>query len=135
MKLLQSQKNKLFDILEEEDLSPSSFEIYEDISQTGVTPILRHKTQEYSISFQNTGTPDTYVLKYIPGEDSFNQEKWVTGWQQVTPIVRGWAQAVGLELTEPDKWKRLEEEVKQIRISESKEGDKFNALEYDELTI
>lgn len=136
MRLLKTQKNELFGIIEEVGLSPSSF-FFNDpdaFSNLGTEIGFKNSNFRFNILARHDNQ-DLVVLSYSPAESSFNREEWVTGWTNIVKHFRIWGNTIYDEITTIDKWERLKDEIGQISFSFKDETNKFSASEYEDLKI
>lgn len=139
MILLTSQKDEIYDIIEINDFSPSQFEIYlsQSLNPTKYSDkgtIISLKKSEFSFRLEGTDH-NIFTLFTIlcPGEKSFKQTKSASSWIQQKSFFTQWLGFLKRELTTPNKWERLQNEMNQINASYDESVDKFSAQEYEEL--
>lgn len=137
MKLLTSQKDTLFEMIEEENLSPSQFQFSE--VQSKISPVtrsteLRFNTSDYFFRFE-TGyeRSDPHYAVYCPGEDVSTDEYYSRKWNVQLEVFQLWLTFLIREINSPNKWHRLEKEIEGIKINFQKDEDKFSVEEYEEL--
>lgn len=136
MRLLTSQKDTLFDIIEEFELSPSQFQFSDGrsvFSTVGIATRLYFKNSEFHFSFDSVD--NRHYASFCPGEQAFQEEANTLTWDQQLYCFQGWLENLKREINSPNKWDRLDKEIKGLRIKFENEEDKFSAQEYQELKI
>jgi hypothetical protein len=139
MKLLNSQKNTLFDSIQEKGLSPSQFELIEVYSITmpsNKAIKVRYKKSEYYFLFDHyvsTYQENAFYLTVSPAYDKFSESHHSSNWESSLYWFKNWLDNLFREINSPDKWKRLQDEVNNISINNKNDEDKFSAEEYEDL--
>ena len=135
MRLLTSQKNSLYEIIERKGLSPSSFQFEEarSLEVLGEVDTFLHFNQMFHFVFRSHSNQDIIIVEYSPGQHAFKRTEYVSGWFDAQKHFTIWSECLFNELTQIDKWQRLNDELNQINITYSGEDDKFSASEYEEL--
>ncbi len=137
MKLLNSQKNTLFDLIEKFGLSPSQFEFKENhskISNNQLTTDLILKNSNYFFSFE-TG-PNTSAKHYAifcPGSEAYTESQYPGDWVFQLNYVEEWLANLVREINSPNKWSRLDNEIASIGIKFENDENKFSFHEYEDL--
>ena len=90
MKLLVSQKDKLYDIIESMNLSPSQFIIEETKSvkqKDGISTIIMFNSSEFYFRFEtyNRAHGKHYAI-FCPGEETHIQEEYPGSWVHWLPL-------------------------------------------------
>jgi hypothetical protein len=136
MRLLKTQKNELFEIIEATGLSPNSFFYRDpDVFSNHATEIgYRNSNFRFSIRV-SSDNQDLIIINYSPGASIFDREEWLRGWAKVVEHFDTWVNALYDEITVADKWERLNEEVEQVHITYENETNQFSAFEYEDLKI
>jgi len=138
MKLLTSQKDKLYGIIEEIGLSPSQFEFKDNQSYKSAgqraTGIYFKNSDFYFLFETGPNTIDTHYARFSPGEDSFVREEYPGSWDLQLNYFRKWISSLSKEINTPDKWSRLEKEMKNLDIKYELDSDKFTFSEYQDLS-
>jgi hypothetical protein len=134
MKLLRSQKNTFFDILNESNsFSPAQFRIEDSISHNTPTHVF-FSNSGYYFSMEHSGNPTFPILvKFSPAKDSYLGKDVFSDFLYIGDVFKEWLGYLAREISIEDKWLRFANEVEQINISESSENDKFSASEFDKL--
>jgi hypothetical protein len=137
MKLLTSQKDELFDLIEATDyFSPSQFDINE-IQQ-------KHNDYITEINFKNTSfffrlIPEStyqgiFFANFSPGEKSIIEATSTLDWDRGTGYIDSWLDFLRKELTAENKWEKLFREIEYIKYAPIDDHSKFTYQEYIELT-
>ncbi len=138
MKLLQSQKNQIFELLEKSDLSPSLFEIRDTRSLNSkiVNTKLTFKNSDFYYVFGNSrDLKNSHHAIFSPGNTTYREEKHVIGWESQLIVFNKWIEYLKREINAPDKWKRLDEEINNLGFHFEQDEDKFSYQEFEEISI
>lgn len=136
MKLLNSQKDQIFDLIEEQNLSPSQFEFNEEqvnvVSHTEKT-ILSFKNSQYFFQFdyRNGG----HYSIFSPGRSTITEEEFPRNWENQLFYFKEWLLNLLREINTPNKWERLRKEINEINSGFTVGQEKFSFQEYEELII
>ena len=137
MKLLTSQKDTLFDIIESNGLTPSQFEFTETISRLGAkqkATNLKYKDSDYFFSFESDPKRnDTHFAIFCPGTSTFIERNGTGLWEYQLNRFRTWLSNLSREIHTPNKWERLEIELSSISFRIDNDSDKFSVTEYEDL--
>lgn len=136
MKLLPSQKNTLFDLIENSGLSPSQFTLENYIS-TGSSVVyteLRYKNSEFFFRFSlsNNGMAPFRAV-YCPAENLYSDDSFFSSWESEMEYFHDWLKLLAREISTPNKWERLKNELEGIGINFENNEDKFSVSEYEDL--
>lgn len=138
MKLLNSQKNLLFDIIQNFELSPSQFEFQEVKSQLTTNEIctdLAYLNSSFYFSFESYSGQQPYYCIYSPGENVFKTELYTRNWESSVMEFQNWVSALEREITTVNKWDRLKLEMDNLKFSFTEnDNNKFNVSEFTELS-
>jgi len=141
MKLLLSQKNILYDLIQEEGLSSSSFNFVESrsvIVNIEMATNLIYKGTDYFFSFE-TGNKKPYLhyAIYCPGHKSHTEKVYSGDWNHQIEQFKIWLSNLKRELNTPNKWERLLKEFDALEINDQAYGeqDKFRVDEFEDLKI
>ncbi len=137
MKLLVSQKNELYDQIEESGLSPAMFEFKEASSKIvpkQIATILVLKNSEFYFSFE-TGLKSisSHYTIFSPGRGSITETQSPGSWSTQFVYFQNWLTYLQREISAPNKWERLSKEITEIKIPLSSDESKFTAYEFDNL--
>ncbi|MBA4242140.1 MAG: hypothetical protein C0448_15555 [Sphingobacteriaceae bacterium] len=136
MRLLNSQKNELYDAIEVYGLSPAQFEFVNTKSiqsSPEVATMLCYKGTDYYFLF-DTHYGGHYA-SFSPGEQHFNDEAHTSDWDTQLMVFDRWLEYLSREINSPNKWERLESEMKSIRFNFTNDEDKFSFHEYEDLKL
>lgn len=129
MKLLTSQKNKLFEVIESRDLSPNMFLYQEPTSASGNTTI-RFKDSNFFYTFSENvrGGHSAY---FSPGNEKLHESANPHEWSRQILYFQYWLVYLKREITQTDKWAILEEELKKISFQDlNYDSNKFTHEEF-----
>ncbi|MFB9862675.1 hypothetical protein [Rufibacter immobilis] len=135
MKLLLSQKNELFKIIEEsESLTPGQFDLLEPSKDSsGFISVNFKKSSYYFKIFEDQHYHKSFIVNYVPGLDTYIEASGKIGWSDIVNHFYDWIENLIRELNEPNRWERLEREISSINFSTSGDNSKFTIREYEEL--
>lgn len=137
MKLLASQKDTLFDYIENVGLSPSQFEFKEtpsSYSSGQIATILLFKDSEFYFTFETyPNSLTSHFALYCPGSDSHTNQHNSGTWINQLKYVNLWLQHLIREINTPNKWNRLFKEIEGIGFNFENNEDKFTVREYEDL--
>ncbi len=137
MKLRISQKNELFDIIEQNELSPSLFSFEEKLNPSkDLLELSKVKVNRLDYFFQLAKFNSGCYATMCPFEDSFSVQRVVTSWETVITLFKEWMSIVRIELNIDDKWARLNSAISEIDFENSTantDNSKFTAQEYIEV--
>lgn len=130
MKLLQSQKNELFHIIEASGLSPAQFELIEQnrasVREIGFTNIV-YKESSWYFSFTEA------YIKYSPDKETIASMYVNKEWDHRISFFYTWIDCLKREISSEDLWGRLQSEIKDINLPFHEDNSRFTVLEYDQL--
>ncbi|MBI6120896.1 hypothetical protein [Salegentibacter maritimus] len=138
MKLLTSQKNSIYDLIVKNGLSPSQFKFSKSANKynyDGFATNLEYKNDEFYFSFQTAENSenDHYAI-FSPGDDVYFEEFFSRSWNSQLAVFSNWLRYLKREITVPDKWKVLHDQVDHLDLKIDQDNDKFSAKEFIELT-
>ena len=136
MKLLLSQKNQLFDLIEEYGLTPSLFEVKEVFKGQQVSKtIISLKKSSFSFTITSNDGEDAYI-KRSPGDERHEEAFYTKYWHQIEEAFINWLSFLQRELQLEDKWEKLNSEIQSLQLY-NEESDflnsKFTVPEYLEI--
>lgn len=137
MKLLTSQKDELFDLIEATKyFSPSQFDIKE-IQQ-------KHNDYVTEIRFKNSDfffrlIPEStyqgiFYANFSPGEKSIIEATSTLDWDGGMGYIDNWLEFLRREITAENKWEKLFREIEHIKLAPTDDQSKFTYQEYIELS-
>lgn len=136
MKLLISQKDKIFEFIGEAGLSHSLFEWTEINSVLKVghkTSILGYKGSEFMYGFETGHHNDHYAI-FCPGHEEYNQEIYLGPWEEQCEYFKNWLTYLKREISAPNKWERFNKELAQLDFNTEQDDNQFNYKEVEEIT-
>jgi hypothetical protein len=135
MKLLLSQKNELYKIIEDtQSLSPNQFSIIEPKNdREGDISILLKNTDFVFKIFEDKRYHKSFFLNFIPGIDVYKEITGNVGWDEIIQNFYFWLENIVRELQEPDYWERFEHELSVANINSNINNSKFSIKEYEDL--
>lgn len=114
MKLLSSQKDKLFDLIEETNFSPIQFDIIEeDNSDNQIETKFIFKSSDFFFSFKTSSNIEYSI--FSPGQSTYESEE-NGGWIVQMKHFHYWLHFLNREIVTPNKWDRLKDEIKNINF-------------------
>lgn len=136
MKLLISQKDELFDLIEDTNyFTPSQFEIKEFPQKNDdfITEI-RFKNSQYFLKLIPESTyQGLFFANFSPGEKSIVEATSTLDWNRGMGYIDNWLEWLKRELTAQNKWERLLQEIEQIKFGPTNDQSKFAYQEYIDL--
>lgn len=137
MELLKSQKNQLFEIIQQSGLSPMQFDFnYYETPKRGrdLATILRYIDSEFYYSFERIKeTSDSHYAVFSPGRGIWEEEAYPGSWGNQLTYFNDWLTNLKIEITTPDKWERLYSEVEAIELNFEDDRNFFTVPEYEEI--
>ena len=129
MRLLQTQKNQVYELIEEAGLSPSMFSFDDPDNADGDT-YLRFNDSQYYFNFAKSRSGGHFA-SLSPGYDTPYEDQAPGSWSGQLSYVRRWLGYLTREIMAPDKWKLLHEELENMDFGDIKYEDaKFTYREY-----
>ena len=134
MKLLQSQKNELYRIIESStELSPLLFELVEERT-TNKTHIRYKSFSDYTFTIYSFSSKHLYVQR-CPGGNKYTDIYEVDGFSSALSSFKGWLILLIREVQSEDLWGRIQQESENLPIQFSGHyNHKFTVSEYQELS-
>ncbi len=134
MKLLPSQKNTLYDLIEQNEyFSPMQFDIVENLKGNTVTVVKFNKSDYFFKFIQSDGHNEIFYCNYSPGEVSVlgvtNNTYWLGGLDQF----KKWLHFLKRELTVVNKWDKIFSSTENIPFIPAFDKSKFTYTEYQEV--
>jgi hypothetical protein len=134
MKLLLSQKNEIYDYIENYGLSPNLFEIIDAASMEAGNTIIKLKNSSFYCRLSMHKDKHIVFVTYSPASELYEKTDYIdTAWSSLFSTIKTWISCIQREISQIDKWIRLKEEISYINLSKEEENNKFTALEYQEL--
>lgn len=137
MKLLISQKDQLYDLIENLGLSPSQFEFSEDFSDKYLgqkKTTLKFKDREFFFVFE-TGPKaiNSHYSIMCPGTESYIKNEYPGDWANQIYYITIWLKNILREINSPNKWERLQSEIGNIQLNFEHDHDKFSVQEFEDI--
>lgn len=130
MELLQSQKDQIYELIEEEGLSPNLFH-FEEPTTYDASTYLRLKNSDYYFQFAENQSGSHFAI-YSPGEGIYEEKQNPGSWPLQLNYVRRWLRNIDRELKTPNKWDLLAKEMANVDFKDIKYNDsKFTYQEYE----
>lgn len=135
MRLLLSQKNELFKIIEDSGfLTPAQFYLSEPQNNDKRSVSINFKNSEYIFNiFEDRNYVKAVYVNYIPGKDAYKEISSFIAWSEIVNHFQQWINNVSSELNEPNYWDSLEQEISTINFSNNFKKSKFTEREFEEL--
>jgi hypothetical protein len=136
MKLLVSQKDSLYDLVEKNGLSPTQFEFIETASTMTngqIATKLKLKGSEFFFSFETVSGNKPHYSIYSPGEFSYDATSYPGFWFEQFNVVSNWLIYLKREINTPNKWERLYKEMSEIYFKSDNNDTKFSVLEFEDI--
>ncbi|MDQ3021320.1 MAG: hypothetical protein M3R36_12235 [Bacteroidota bacterium] len=134
MKLLLTQKNQLFDLIELEGLSPIQFNIIETENRLGLSTRFEYANSGFFLFESEISDFLSHVI-YSPGDFTFQSGTNTKDWNENIKHFRGWLNYLKREINAPDKWGKLQSEIENLNLIGAEDEDKFSASEYEQLKV
>ena len=109
--LLKTQKNEIFEILQEEGLEPADFNWSEEESIHSADLIvsrLTYRDTDFYYQFDFFGKDRYHTCEYSPGGEKKVQTAEPVDWHTQLRIAKIWASCLKKEIDAPDLWQELE---------------------------
>jgi hypothetical protein len=137
MKLLLSQKNRLFDIIEENGLTPGLFGYNEVFTSDGRVAETRisFKNAPFSFSIYCKNGKDI-IIKHSPGYSMYEELAYPDTWGEIEFDYGTWLSYIEREIKLEDKWEKLNSEIQSLQLYNGENdflNSKFTVQEYLEI--
>lgn len=117
-KLLKSQKNEVFDILQTEGLEPADFSWTRAeavLKRDLLVPRLNHRDKRFYYQFDYGGNPDSplgleekHFCEFSPGDSMSISRQYPGSWNSQLGYVLQWVNNLKKEIEAPDLWAEIE---------------------------
>ena len=137
MKLLISQKDELFDLIEDTDyFTPSQFDIKEIPQQHDdyITEIRFKNSDFFFRLIPESSYQGIFFANFSPGDKSVIEATSTLDWSRGMGYIDNWLEFLRRELTAQNKWERLFREIEHIKLAPTDDHSKFTYQEYVELS-
>lgn len=129
MQLLRSQLNELFELIEKQNyFSPSQFS-----ASASTCDINFNGSDFYFRIFENTGYANSLIVNFSPGKANYRDGSSGTGWEGAKMYFIDWLSYLKREVSSPDKWGRLLDDIKYLIGEETVQNTHFSHEEYLEV--
>lgn len=133
MKLLISQKDEIFEIINDSDgFSPTQFEIREFKENRTVTISFSNSIYFFQFNFDYLG--DVY-LNFSPGFEKHEESTGKLAWYEILNEFHDWLSNLKREITTPDYWGDLKKQISGITFLNQIDNEKFTYVEYEDLKM
>lgn len=129
MSLLRSQRNQLFQLLQDHQFSPLEFEWVEIASKGqrfGEAPALRHIPTGFIFIVDRAEYDHGelgFLVRHSPGQEMEEEVRDVGSWGGVPPRFRTWLSYVKRETELPDLWEALTKDTQLIQDADQQPSD------------
>lgn len=132
MKLLQSQKDLIFEMIQSHDLTPFQFKFEEARYQSENVDILLFRDSDYYFKFQITKQYHViFECLYSPGVNSLTFENSFRSFDDMIYEINLWLSSLKREITTPNHWDQIASDFQQLNFpSITNNHNKFSASEY-----
>lgn len=130
MILLQSQKNSLFEIIENNDFfSHKQF----DLIENDLTRIEYKDNRSFYFVFFNNNYINSLVANYSPGDEQVLDTTSDISFNDGLIYFRDWLHYLQREVSAPNLWKKFKTEISTIEFINNFNNQKFSFSEYTEI--
>jgi hypothetical protein len=136
MKLLKSQKNSIFEIIQGFDFfSPDQFEIIENDTHLGYETLVYFKEDKSSyFSFKDSKYVGRLYVKHSPGEQQIIDLSSDIIWDQALDYLFNWLIYLQREVLAPNLWEQFKSKISEIKYENNFNNEKFSFSEYVEVS-
>jgi hypothetical protein len=120
--LSKTQKNALFQILKESGLQPNDFQWIDEADEFFYSLKLVYMDSAYSFAFTTQMGSPNFDVKHIPAHGSFRSDAANIFWSEFLRTFSNWAEALKIELDQPDLWDVSRSESILVERSENDDG-------------
>jgi hypothetical protein len=137
MKLLTSQKDELFDLIEASKyFSPSQFDIKEIQQKHNdfITEIRFKNSDFFFMLIPESTYQGIFFTNFSPGKKSIIEATSTLDWDGGKKYINSWLEFLRRELTAENRWEKLFQEIEHIKLAPTNDQSKFTYHEYIELS-
>jgi hypothetical protein len=136
MKLLTSQKNSLFELIQEVDFfSHNQFELIEkDIMGVCDTHIEYKANKDFYFRFIDSNYANSLFVNHSPGDQQIMDSSSKISWDETLNIFDNWLYYLQREVTSPNLWQQFKTEISEIKYINNFSNQKFSFSEYTEIS-
>lgn len=135
MKLLTSQKNLIFELIQDFDFfSPNHFEIIEnDVMGEYKTQFELKSNRNFYFNFCETDYVNKLYVHYSPGDEQFVDRSPTISWNDALGYFDNWLYYLQREITAPNLWEKFKTEISEIDYFNNFSNQKFSFTEFTEI--
>jgi len=136
MKLLASQKNSLFELIQQVDFfSHNQFELIEkDIIGVYDTHIEYKENKDFYFRFIDSNYANSLFVNHSPGEEQIMDSTPKITWYETLNIFENWLYYLQREVTSPNLWQQFKTEISEIKFINNFNNEKISFSEYTEIS-
>ncbi|ENA1796347.1 conserved hypothetical protein [Flavobacterium psychrophilum] len=136
MKLLTSQKNSLFELIQKVDFfSHNQFELIEkDITGVFNTHIEYKANKDFYFRFIDSNYVNSMFVNHSPGDQQIMDSSSKISWDETLSIFYNWLYYLQREVTSPNLWQQFKTEISEIKYINNFSNQKFSFSEYTEIS-
>ena len=137
MKLLTTQKDNLFDLIERADLSPLQFEFQDVESQLAYAQIatkLKFKGTDYFYLFETSkDNLGNHFAIFCPGNSAYSGNEYTGTWEKHQTCFHKWLLNLRREISASNKWDRLSQEISGLNLAYENDSNRFTIQEFEDI--
>lgn len=134
MKLLNSQKNQLYKIIESNEFfKPNQFEIEEFKNENNWNTFIEFNSIYFFKIFENSDYYNSCYVNYSPGDNKFLEVTDHVSFEMIKVHFLKWLSFLQQEISEPNLWDSFKSEISKFSESAIYDNSKFTAKEHKEL--
>jgi len=134
MKLLISQKDKIFTIINNSDFFlPNQFELKEADYMGKTTTTIIYNNSNYHFTFYPDRDYSGFFLNYCPGDQQYLEATSNISWDMAETYFRIWLKNLKRETQSPNLWEKFKNEIGNVKLLSKSSNDKFTYHEYEDL--
>lgn len=135
MKLLTSQMNSIFELIQDFDFfSPNHFEIIEnDLMGEYKTRFELKSNRNFYFNFFDTEYVNKLYVNYSPGDEQFVDSSPKISWNDALGYFNNWLYYLKREITAPNLWEKFKTEISEIDYFNNFSNQKFSFTEFTEI--
>ena len=135
MRLLISQKDVIFELIQKQGLSPNQFKIEESETLLTSSTTIKFKERDFTLNFISSLNSNIFSLRYTPGNEVFTEnigpiEKFSNSLLEI----QFWLNNIYREIQSPNYWEKLDRELEEVRMSSVFNNSKFTIKEFNNLS-
>ena len=135
MKLLTSQKNSLFEIIQTVDFfTHNQFELIESETMGKYKTHVEYKTEKkFYFRFIDSDYVNSLYANYSPGDEQIIDSTAHITWNQILNHFENWLYYLQREVTAPNLWDKFKTEISEIKYINNFKNEKFSYSEYSDI--